>query len=176
MLSSRTNGTGTDFYWLTGLAIGSAGDIYVCDQGNQSSPGTQPPRVYHVDPTTGNRTIMAEGGTMVQPAGLAVISGTGATAQLVVVDAGSNKLLRFTGTGSPITISAGEELSHTGVTFDMPTHVAIDGNGDYVITDAPQGAIAGERRVHRMNSGTLVTTTLTMDGFLEQPRGTVTLR
>ncbi len=173
LLSSRTTGTGTDFYWLTGLALGSAGDIYVCDQGNQASPGTQPPRIYHVDPATGNRTIMAEGGTMKQPAGLAVISGTGATAQLVVVDAGLKKLLRFTGTGAPIAITAGEELSHTGVTFDKPTHVAIDGSGDYVITDAPVGAIAGQRRLHRMNSGTLVTTTITTDGFLEQPRGVV---
>jgi hypothetical protein len=173
LLSSRTTGTGTDFYWLTGLALGSAGDIYVCDQGNQASPGTQPPRIYHVDPATGNRTIMAEGGTMKQPAGLAVISGTGATAELVVVDAGLKKLLRFTGTGAPIAITAGEELGHTGVTFDKPTHVAIDGSGDYVITDAPVGAVAGQRRVHRMNSGTLVTTTITTDGFLEQPRGAV---
>jgi len=173
LLSSRTTGTGTDFYWLTGLALGSAGDIYVCDQGNQASPGTQPPRIYHVDPATGNRTIMAEGGTMKQPAGLAVISGTGATAELVVVDAGLKKLLRFTGTGAPIAITAGEELGHTGVTFDKPTHVAIDSTGDYVITDAPVGAVAGQRRVHRMNSGTLVTTTITTDGFLEQPRGAV---
>lgn len=175
LLSSRTAGTGTDFYWLTGLALGSAGDIYVCDQGSLASPGTQPPRIYHVDPATGNRTIMAEGGTMKQPAGLAVISGSGATAQLVVVDAGLKKLLRFTGTGSPITISASEELSHTGVTFDKPTHIALDKSGNYIITDAPVGAVAGQRRVHQMNSGTLVTTTITADGFLEQPRGTVVI-
>lgn len=110
---------------------------------------------------------------MKQPVGLAVISGSGVTAQLLVVDAGLKKLLRFTGTGAPITISGTEELSHTGVTFDKPTHVAIDKSGDYVVTDAPVGAIAGQRRVHRMNSGTLATTTITTDGFLEQPRGTV---
>lgn len=171
LLSSRTTGTGTFFYWLTGLALGGSGDIYVCDQGNLSSPGTQPPRVFHVDPTTGNRTVMAQGGTMGRPVGVVVLSGTGNTAQLLVVDAGSKKLLRFTGTGSPITISGTEELTHSGVTFDSPTHVAIDSSGNYVITDAPAGAVAGQRRIHVMDSGTLVTTTVTADGFLEQPRG-----
>lgn len=174
-LSSRLAGIGTDFYWLTGLAIGSAGDIYVCDQGDQSNPATQPPRIFHVDPTTGNRTVMAQGGTLRQPIGLAVISGTGTTAQLVVVDAGLKKLFRFTGTGSVLTPSAANELTHTGVTFDKPTHIALDSDGNYIITDAPTGAVAGQRRVHRMNSTTLSITTIASDGFLEQPRGTVVI-
>jgi hypothetical protein len=174
-LSSRSAGTGTDFYWLTGLALGSAGDIYVCDQGDQSSPGTQPPRIFHVNPATGDRTVIAEGGTLGQPAGLAVISGTGLTAQIVVVDAGNKRLFRFTGTGSPLTLSASEELTHTGVTFDKPTHVALDREGNYIITDAPVGAALGQRRIHRMNSTTLVVTPLSTDGFLEQPRGAVVI-
>lgn len=171
LLSSRNAGTGTLFYWLSGLAIGGSGDIYVCDQGNLSNPAAQPPRIFHVDPTTGNRTVIAQGGTMVQPVGVVVISGTGITAQLLVVDAGSKKLLRFTGTGTPFAISGTDELSHTGVTFDTPTHVSVDSSGNYVITDAPPGAVAGQRRVHLMNSSTLVTTTVTSDGFMEQPRG-----
>ncbi|MEW6302149.1 MAG: choice-of-anchor D domain-containing protein [Verrucomicrobiota bacterium] len=171
-ISSRTTGTGTDFYWMTGLAVGSAGDIYVCDQGNQSSPATQPPRIFHVDPSTGNRTVMGVGGAgsvMLRPIGIVVESGTGTTATLVIVDAGQKKLIRFTGVIGSVTAS--ETLSHTGVTFDLPTHVTIDGNGDYVITDAPVNAPAGQRRIHVMDSTTLSTTTVTTDGFLEQPRG-----
>jgi len=174
-LSSRSVGTGTDFYWLSGLALGSAGDIYVCDQGDQSNPATQPPRIFHVNPTTGNRTVIAQGGTLRRPIGLAVISGTGVTAQLVVVDAGLKRLFRFTGTGSVITPAAGDQLVHSGVTFDQPTHVALDRDGNYIITDAPVGASAGQRRVHRMDSTTLVVTPISTGGFLEQPRGTVVI-
>lgn len=173
--SSRSVGTGTAFYWLTGLALGSAGDIYVCDQGDQSNPATQPPRIFHVNPTTGNRTVIAQGGTLRRPIGLAVVSGTGVTAQLVVVDAGLKRLFRFTGTGSVITPAAGDQLVHSGVTFDQPTHVAIDRDGNYIITDAPVGAAAGQRRVHRMDSTTLVVTPISTGGFLEQPRGTVVI-
>ena len=175
-LSSRSVGTGTAFYWLTGLAIGSAGDIYVCDQGDVNNPATQPPRIFHVNPSNGNRTVIAQGGTLRQPTGITVLSGTGLTAQLLIVDAGVKRLFRFTGTGSVITPAVGNQLAHTGVTFNKPTHVTVDLDGNYIITDAPVGATTGQHRVHRMNSTSLSVTTISTDGFLDEPRGTRTVR
>lgn len=168
-LSSRSAGTGTDFYWLTGLTIGSAGDIYVCDQGSQSNPGGHPPRIFHVDPATGNRTVITSAGNLIQPIGIVVISGTGPTATLAVVDG----LLKRV-----VIITAGVQsvVTQTGVTFSYPTHIALDGL-DFIVTDAPPGAVAGQRRVHRVvngvSGGSPAAAVITADGFLEQPRGTI---
>lgn len=163
VLSSRTvPNTTTPFYWLSGLAVDTAtGDIYLSDQGEPGSPGTQAPRIFRVDPTTGARTVLftASGGELVQPVGLLVDG-----ANLIIADAGARKLVSMPTTGgTPSVVSADPQ-------FLFPTHVAKSGT-DYLVTDGKVNAGVGERKVFRVTGGTA--TALTGDGFLEQPRGLV---
>lgn len=179
-LSSRSVGTGPDFYWLTGLAVGPSGGIFVCDQGDPANPATHPPRILHVDPVTGNRTEITSGGSLIQPIGIVVITDTdsGPTrVTLGVVDGLKKRVILIATTALfPGTPATQAEVLQTGATFIYPTHLAVDGT-DFIVTDAPPGAVAGQRQIHRIlggvSGGTPVATTVTSDGFLEQPRGVV---
>jgi hypothetical protein len=186
MLSSRTNGSGLDFYWQTAVAVDAFGAIFVSDQGDPLNAVTHPPRVFHVDPATGDRTVLTESGSLMQPIGIVVLSdGTSASdpvgAVLGVVDGLAKVVIVVTipvGFGSPLFVPAVQAtVSPLGVSFIYPTHVTSDGV-DLIVTDAPPLATAGQRFVYRVlggatGTGSLTTTQVTSDGFFGEPRGIV---
>jgi excinuclease ABC subunit A len=55
--------------------------------------------------------------------------------------------------------------------FIQPTHVTIEADGNYLVTDGKTSGTAGERRIYRVNKTTGVATILVSDGFFQQPRG-----
>lgn len=151
------------FYFLQGLALAPNGDIYVSDFGDG---GGRPNRVIKVDPTTGVQTVMTSGGLQ-RPIGMAVESDG---ASLVVVDAVAKKLVRVTLPGGVQSdVSADSQ-------FIQPTHVAIEADGNYIVTDGKTSGVAGERRVYRVNKNTGAATVLVSDGFFQQPRGVAIAR
>ncbi len=146
------------FYFLQGLALAPNGDIYVSDYGDG---GGRPNRVIKVDKTSGAQTVMTTGG-LLRPIGLAVESDG---SSLVVVDSTSKKLVR-------VTLPGGVQSDvSTDSQFIQPTHVAIEADGNYIVTDGKTSAVAGERRVYRVNRNTGAATVLVSDGFFQQPRG-----
>lgn len=146
------------FYFLQGLALAPNGDIYVSDYGDG---GGRPNRVIKVDKTSGAQTVMTTGG-LLRPIGLAVESDG---SSLVVVDSTSKKLVRVTLPGGVQSVVSADSQ------FIQPTHVAIEADGNYIVTDGKTSAVVGERRVYRINKNTGVATVLVSDGFFQQPRG-----
>jgi hypothetical protein len=60
--------------------------------------------------------------------------------------------------------------------FIQPTHVAVDANGDFWVTDGAIGAGVGERRLYKVDKTTGVASIISVDGFFDQPRGIVIVR
>ena len=58
--------------------------------------------------------------------------------------------------------------------FVQPTHVAIDADGNYLVTDGK--SVLGTRRLFLVDKGTGVATEITQNGFFEQPRGVTTAK
>lgn len=157
-VSTNTLSSFNNFYFLQGLALAPNGDIYVSDFGNG---GGRPTRVIKVDPTTGAQTVITAGG-LTRPIGLAVESDG---LSLVVVDAIAKKLIR-------VALPAGTQTQVSAdAQFIQPTHVAIEADGSYIVTDGKASGTAGERRLYRVNRTTGVATVLSSDGFFQQPRG-----
>jgi uncharacterized repeat protein (TIGR03803 family) len=164
--------SGTNFYWLAGIAVAtnSGETIYVTDHG--SSPAIAA-KVIAIDPLTGLQTVVSSGGNLVHPDGLAVDPGTGS---LIVADAesGGGALIRVDpGTGiQTVLVSA-----NTGAPFQFPTHVTIDpGTGDYLVTDGNSNVslysqIGALYRVHQLSANVYTNSLVSTNGFFEQPRG-----
>lgn len=158
-VSTNTLSSGNNFYFPQGLALAPNGDIYVSDFGGAAQ--THPNRVIKVDKTTGAQTVITTGG-LTRPIGLAVESDG---LSLVVVDSTAKKLIRVAlPAGTQTQISADAQ-------FIQPTHVAIEADGSYIVTDGKASVTPGERRLYRVNRTTGVATILTSDGFFQQPRG-----
>lgn len=157
-VSTNTLSSLNNFYFLQGLALATNGDIYVSDFGNG---GGRPTRVIKVDKTTGAQTVITTGG-QTRPVGLAVETDG---LSLIVVDAIAKKLIR-------VSLPAGTQTQVSAdAQFIQPTHVAIEADGSYIVTDGKASGTAGERRLYRVNRTTGVATILTSDGFFQQPRG-----
>jgi hypothetical protein len=152
-----------NFYFLQGMAVAPDGEIYVSDFGNG---GGRPNRIIHVDSNTGVQTVMTSGGFQ-RPIGLAAESDG---SSLVVVDAVAKKLVRVSLPGGVQT-----DISNDSQ-FIQPTHVAIEADGSYIVSDGKSSLNAGERRIFRVNRSTGVATLLVSDGFFQQPRGVAIAR
>lgn len=158
-VSTNTLSSLNNFYFLQGLALAPNGDIYVSDFGGSAQ--TFPNRVIKVDKSTGAQTVITTGG-LTRPIGLAVESDG---LSLVVVDAIAKKLIR-------VALPAGTQTQVSAdAQFIQPTHVAIEADGSYIVTDGKASVTPGERRLYRVNRTTGVATILTSDGFFQQPRG-----
>ncbi len=158
-VSTNTLSSLGNFYFLQGLALAPSGAIYVSDFGGAAQ--THPNRIIKVDQTTGAQTVITTGG-LTHPVGLAVESDGNS---LVVVDSTAKKLIRVALPGGTQTqVSADSQ-------FIQPTHVTIEADGNYLVTDGKSSGTAGERRIYRVNKTTRVATILFSDGFFQQPRG-----
>ncbi len=158
-VSTNTLSSLNNFYFLQGLALAPNGDIYVSDFGGSAQ--TYPNRIIKVDKTTGVQTVITTGG-LTRPIGLAVESDGNS---LVVVDASAKKLIR-------VALPAGTQTQVSAdAQFIQPTHVTIEADGNYLVTDGKASGTAGERRLYRVNKNTGVATILVSDGFFQQPRG-----
>lgn len=114
-----------------------------------------------MDKTTGAQTAITTGG-LTRPMGLAVESDGNS---LVVVDVTAKKLVRVAlPAGTQTQVSADSQ-------FIQPTHVTIEADGNYLVTDGKASVTSGERRIYRVNKTTGVATILVSDGFFQQPRG-----
>jgi hypothetical protein len=151
--------SGGNFFFLQGLALAPNGDIYVANFANGN--GNFPTRIIKVHKTTGAQTTVTTGG-LTRPMGLAVESDGNS---LVVVDVTAKKLIRVAlPAGTQTQVSADSQ-------FIQPTHVTIEADGNYLVTDGKSSGTAGERRLYRVNKTTGVATILVSDGFFQQPRG-----
>ncbi len=60
ILSDNTNGTGMPFDQPIGVSVLPSGQLLVVDDGVSSGEAATPTRLYLVDPTTGNRTVISQ--------------------------------------------------------------------------------------------------------------------
>ncbi|MBI5774404.1 MAG: VCBS repeat-containing protein, partial [Verrucomicrobia bacterium] len=149
----------SNFTQLAGIAVSTNGAIYVTDEGTGS--------VIEIDPVTGVATTVASAGVeLTSPVGIAVEPGTG---DLIVVNKATKKLLRVTTGGAVSVINGSTDF------VNEPTHVAIDANGDFFVTDGMDGSPAGQRHLYRVDKTTGALTLLSSDSdpgaVIDQPRG-----
>lgn len=168
------------FNFPQGMVLAPNGDIYISNIrppriSGQSSQASQIIRVrYNPDatPPKWEQSILAEGGdlangkTLNYPLGLA-IEPDGTT--LVVADFLAAKILHIdTATGAQSVFSSGAPLQN-------PTHVAIEKDGNYLVTDGRNNAT--NRRLIRVDKGTGIATEIVIDPagdsaeVFDQPRG-----
>ena len=145
---------------LYGAAVGPDGVIYVADASGV---------IYRVDPNTGVRTVLATGGFLVNPTGVA-LDGAG---NLIVADAGASSgnggadgaiiKIRLSD-GSQTRVSDGSNATQGNAFLDL-LGLAVDANGDYLVTDF--AAVA----VYRVNHVTGNRTVLSSGDNLSRPTG-----
>jgi hypothetical protein len=172
VLSTNGPTTGSNFFYLGGIAIGTNGGtetIYVTDHGD----GTSPPKVIQINASTGVQTVIFSGSPLNSPDGLAVDPNGSSVTNLVVADNGVAGLIQVS-TNSTGSSWIGTTVPVTGGSFAFPTHVAIDPNtGDFLVTDGEPASLAN------INAGTLWRVyrsdyslhNWSTGGFFEQPRG-----
>jgi len=164
--AQTTLSTGDNFFWLRGIAVNTnSGDIYVSDL-TSSTPGNE--AVIRINPSSGVQTILSQGGPsgglFIRPDGLAIEYPSG---HIIVADAGAKKIIRVNKTSGMQTLISDDSQ------FILPTHVAVDANGDFLVTDGPVPALDGQRRLYKVDKTTGVATIISFDGFFDQPRGVV---
>lgn len=166
ILSDDSTGSGPPFGYPISIAVEAAGNLVVLDAGALRA-GT--PRIWRVDPTTGQRTIVSDdtkggGPSFGSPIGIAVE----ANGTLVVVEsrAGLRAVLRVNPLSGDRTIISGcqvvpgplencpdEQLLGEGLSFEVPLDIAVELSGNFVVVDAGSGVVlrvlpaTGERSV-----------------------------
>jgi len=133
---------------FTAVVIDANGDII----GSELNTGA----ITKVDPTTGAQTTISSGGSLTDPAGIAIdangdiiVANVGFPAAIIKIDPT---------TGAQIIISSG------GL-FDGPNGIAIDANGDIIVSDFNIGDIT------KVDPTTGVQTTISSGGSLTETAG-----
>src|SRR5262249_32636544 len=125
------------------------GTIYVVDSGFRTADPTQPPqvnvpgKVVKVDPVTGSQTVIAQGGNIAHPYGIAVDS----NGKLVVSDmssfGGQGSILRIDPSNGTQTVLWGPASSNPVVVattpLACPMGVTIEATGTILATDFRYG-------------------------------------
>lgn len=131
---SRNGAQGTLFRRPYDLAMSpDDGSLYVVDMGEFATPSRRTPdgRVIRVDPATGAQTLVAEGGGLVDPAGLTVApDGTIYVLENVGVNGVPAVLRVDPASGSQTVVS-----SRPGGLLCYPFGIALDARGGLVVTD-----------------------------------------
>jgi CSLREA domain-containing protein len=143
--------SGGSFSRPNGIAVSSAGDIYVADYEAVGTTGA----IFKIDPVIGAQTTVASGGNFVDPYDLAIE----ASGQLIVVDVTADKVIRVNPADGTQTVLA------EGGFLTQPRGVAIESNGQILVTDELS------RRVIRIDPVTGAQTSLSSGGDLVQPGG-----
>ncbi|HSH93187.1 MAG TPA: hypothetical protein VK968_03505, partial [Roseimicrobium sp.] len=167
---------GTNILNITGLSVAPAaapnyGDIFVSSVGDGGSVSS---KLIRVNPINGVQSIVTAGTNFVYPVG-SVVETNG---NIVVVDALAKKLIRVDpSTGAQTVLSDAAVTSYVGEpVFIQPTHIAMDSNGDFFVTDAKANQLANGRTLIKVNKTTGSRTLITYGGFFEQPRGVILSR
>jgi uncharacterized repeat protein (TIGR02059 family) len=168
------------FNFPQGMVLAPNGDIYISNIRpprftGQSSQNSQIIRVRYnpaADPPRWEQSVLTEGGDpgngkfLNYPLGLA-IEPDGST--LVVADFLAAKILHIN------TLTGGQNVFSSGAPLLHPTHIALEKDGNYLVTDGRNGAT--NRRLIRVDKGTGIATELVIDSagdspqVFDQPRG-----
>ncbi|MCA1706750.1 MAG: right-handed parallel beta-helix repeat-containing protein [Actinobacteria bacterium] len=147
-----------------GIALEADGAIVVVEQ---SLAGGRPGngRVTRIDPTTGDRTPVSEGGAFSSPAGVVVEASGG----ILVADADA-----FGDSGGVIRVDpvTGEQTEvSSGGTFASPIGIALETDGGILVADTD--AFSGSGAVIRVDPVTGAQTTVSAGGTFRGPRAVV---
>jgi len=171
-LIGTTNATGTAalFNVPTGIAVGSGGDLYVCDTNNDTIRKITPAGVVSVF-----AGLAAEGGSLDGASGVGVLLAPQGVAvdssgNVYVADTGNNSIRKVT-SGGAITTLAGTAGTDTtdfvegapstagstdgtgaGAEFNQPVGIAVDSSGNLYVADT------GNDTIRKVTSGGVVTT------------------
>ena len=139
--SSDSTGSAARFYWPTGVAVDSAGNIYVADSDNDELRKISSSGVVTTLAGSATQTGSSDGtgsaARFYDPNGVAL----DATGNLYVADAKNDEIRKITPAGAVTTLagSVGQIGSSggTGSTarFDYPTGVAVDSAGNIYVAD-----------------------------------------
>ncbi len=149
-----------------GIALETDGAILVVEQ---SLAGGRPGngRVTRIDPTSGDRTVVSEGGAFSSPAGVVVEANGGILVADTDAFGGSGGVIRVDPvTGAQTTVSSGG-------TFVSPIGVALEPNGGVLVADAD--AFGGSGGVIRLDPVTGGQTTVSAGGTFRGPRALATV-
>jgi len=174
--SVTTVSTGEAYFWLRGIALDpNDGYIYVSDSGDPFSldPVKQVAKIFEIDLSTGpdfTTNIISSATNLVNPDGLSVDPRTG---QLFVVEAENKMILEIDlsapNFGNQIIVSDNSMFSND---YIRPTHLSFSFCDCFLyVTDGKIGAVAGERRLYKVDRDTGEASIFTKDGFFDQPRG-----
>ena len=129
-----------------GLALDSAGNLYIADLGNA--------RVRRISTTGVIQTVAGGDGKLIQPRNLAFDS----QGNLYISDFGAQQILELDLTGRLITIAgtgkpgySGDGGPAIGAQFSYPAGLAVDSSGAIFVADS------GNNRVRRISSGNIIT-------------------
>ncbi len=147
VVSGRGVGVGPDLLVPVGMTLSSSGQLFVADQSIDQQSGDLDVIIYRVDPTTGDRTEVSgpsvgtgpafNPGSFVGPSGM-VISPDGDLFLTVFWSTfiqGPSRIFRvdpFTGNR---TVVSGDGIGN-GPEFSRAIGIAIDENGDLIVTDS----------------------------------------
>jgi hypothetical protein len=166
--------SGGTLEYVQGIGLNPvSGEIYIS---NIRFPLTRRGQIIRVDPVSGAQTVLepASGSTLLRfPVGIACEADG---QSIVVADAFAQRLIKIdltTGNQSYLTARPDtlDPLS-SEPKLDFPTHVAIEADGNYIVTDGRDDLRA--RRVIRIDKGTGIASLIVADtgiSFFDQPRG-----
>jgi len=144
--AGNSNGTGTDasFNYPTGVAVDSSGNVYVADSRNNLIRKISPTGVVSTlagSVSLGNTNGTGTTATLFNPTGVAVDS----SGNIYVADSNNNEIRKITPAGSVSTLAGGNPGNTNGTgtaaTFNNPTGVAVDTNGNIYVADRANNQI-----------------------------------